>query len=366
MNVVFILGSSVNQNGIKRIDEFCSRGYNVSAYGFHRKMTIENHPKDVKMTIVGEFTNDIPYRKRIRIIASGLRTVLQQTDSDNSIYYLIGSDVGLFFSLLYRRKKYIYEEADLVHTYINNPIFRNLLRILDKRVISKSVMTVFRSEGFIRYYFGDTCPDNVTFIANRLDPSVLDCEEMVKKTVSCEHLRFGFVGAIRFQSIFNFARVLLENFPQHEFHFYGSAFSSQDETMFRDLVRYKNCFFYGTFSNPKDLPAIYRNIDLLLSTYDVAYDNVKYAEPNKIYEAIYFETPIIVSIGTFLSEKTEKLGIGYSIDPLDSKKIIEFINGLSEQDIMRKVGNIKSIDKTYALNINNEFFIKFNKLTGIL
>ena len=173
MNIVFILGNSVNQNGIKRIDEFFSRGYKVSAYGFHRNMKVDNKPQNVNMNIVGNFSNDMPYKDRIGIISRGIKQVIKNTSNEKPIYYLIGSDIGLVFSFI-SIKPFIYEEADLVHTYINNKVIRSVFKYLDKRVIRKSILTVFRSEGFIRYYFRSKCPNNVTFIANRLNVNLLD------------------------------------------------------------------------------------------------------------------------------------------------------------------------------------------------
>lgn len=365
MNVVFILGSSVNQNGIKRIDEFCARGYNVKAYGFYRNMKVDNKPKDVEMKIVGEFTNDMPYKNRIGIINRGIKQVLNETKDTKSIYYLIGTDIGLVFSFI-SKKPYIYEEADLVHTYLGNKILRNLFGALDKRVIRKSVLTVFRSEGFIRYHFGKNCPENVTFIANRLNKAILDYKTLEKPLPNVEHLKFGFAGAIRFESIYNFARILLENFPQHEFHFYGTPFSEEEGAIFGKLEKFSNCYFHGPFKNPVDLPAVYGNIDLVLSTYDVVFENVRYAEPNKIYEAMYFDTPIIVSTGTFLAEKTNMLGIGYDVDAMNEEQTIAFIKNLTNEGLADVIKTIKSIDKKTTLNINDDFFEKFDSRVSMI
>lgn len=361
MNIVFILGNSVNQNGIKRIDEFFSRGYKVSAYGFHRNIKVDILQKNVKMNIVGSFNNDMPYKNRIGIISRGIKQVIKNTKNEKPIYYLIGSDIGLVFSFI-SSNPFIYEEADLVHTYINNKVIRSVFKYLDKRVIRKSILTVFRSEGFIRYYFKSKCPNNVTFIANRLNVNLLDYKSLEKPKLDLEHLKFGFAGAIRFQSIYNFAHTLLKNFPQHEFHFYGIPSSEKDGLLFKELEAYKNCFFHGPFKNPADLPLVYNNMDLVLSTYDVEFDNVRYAEPNKLYESIYFETPIIVSSGTFLAEKVKRLGVGYEIDAMDTDTICNFVSNLTEDSIKDKQLKAASIDKYELVNINDKFFDKLNSI----
>lgn len=68
-----------------------------------------------------------------------------------------------------------------------------------------------------------------------------------------------------------------------------------------------NIFFHGAFKNPIDLPKIYSKIDFIVATYDTTTLNPQYAEPNKIYEAIFFRTPIIVSYNSYLANKVNKL-----------------------------------------------------------
>ena len=185
-------------------------------------------------------------------------------------------------------------------------------------------------------------------IPNRLSSKVLNLPSYAKNESTA--LRIGFVGFPRYNSVINFIKVYCENYPQHEFHVYGGPISDE----FSKLKEYKNCIFHGIFSSPEDLPKIYSEIDLVLSTYDVSYENVKYAEPNKLYEAIYFETPIIVSSRTFLSEKVEKLGIGYSINALNDDEIINLIKNLTIESLREKINNESLIHKKDLVDKNDE------------
>ena len=302
MQVVFILTSSVNTNSIKRIDEFVSRGYSVKAYGFKRELDVPNKSKCVDIEICGSYKNDLSYYKRCAIIYKGIRRVLKETDNQSSVYYLIGLDVAMFFRLQ-SRKPYIFEEADLVHANFTNKLIKNTYERIDKAVIRRSLISAFRSEGFLKYHFGENIPGNVHVISNRLNVGIKDFEVLPKHPVDLNHLKIGYVGFIRYESIANFAKVFCSHFPQHEFHFYGTYTSEGEKVMFDGLDSFENCYFHGSFKSPDDLNRIYSQIDLVLSTYDVSSENVRYAEPNKIYEAIYFETPIIVSSGTFLADK---------------------------------------------------------------
>lgn len=353
--IVFILSSSVNQNGIKRIDEFVERGYNVKVYGFNRGVKYCNKSKYVHINILASFSNNQPYLKRLGIMRKGIQFVLDDTKRKDCVYYLIGPDVAMIFTLICNRK-YIYEEPDLVHTYINNGCVRNILERIDKRIIRKSILSVFRSEGFPIYHFGENVPDNCTVITNRLNKDIQSIPLVEKSEINLHHLRIGFVGGIRFKSIKNFAEVFCKRFPDFEFYFYGILDTDEEKLLFKPLEKFENCHFHGCFKNPDDMPSIYSSFDLLLSTYDVEYENVRYAEPNKIYEAIYFETPIIVSKGTFLADKVLRLGVGYEVDPLDEDDITSLIGNLTMDSVKEKVENMQRIPKEDLLNSNEPFF----------
>lgn len=357
MKVVFVLNALHMQRCVKRIDEVAGNGYQVEAYGFDRGVDVRKRPVSCGIEVIGCINNSTGYIKRLSTIYNGIKSVLKSTKGEDVVYYLFGLDNAMFF-MLQSRKKFIYEESDLVHTYMKSGLARKFFEWVDNRSIRKSELAVFTSEGFIRYHFGTHKPMNSIVIANRLPLTVNELTKIEKKQIDLKHLSIGFVGFIRFKSIFNFSRVFCEKFPNHEFHFYGTIDNDNDRKLFAPLQDYINCHFHGVFQHPNDLPAIYSQLDLVLSTYDVENENVRYAEPNKIYEAIYFKTPIIVSSGTYLAEKTNELGIGYDIDAMDDEEVIKFVGSLTVKSIKEKMEAIERIDPQFALNVNDEFFEK--------
>ena len=124
--IIFILDSITSQNGIKRIDEFYDKGYDVIAFGFDRKDKIKRKSEKVAIKIVDSFTNDVPYKNRIHIIYKGIKSILKITNRNDCVYYLVGPNVGMTFSLVSNRK-YIYEEEDMPHTYIKNKFIPMLI-----------------------------------------------------------------------------------------------------------------------------------------------------------------------------------------------------------------------------------------------
>jgi len=333
-----------------RVRSFIKRGAEVEVYAFQRFSEKYDEKVGFPIEIIGSFPNELSYLRRIPLM---LRSMGKIASTNADLYYLNGLDIALMFCLRCHGRPYVYEELDLVHTYLPNSFVRKALEFVDKRLIERSRMTVLTSEGFARYHFGDKCPGNVCVVPNKLAPSVMDFPFVPKS--AHENLRVGFVGRIRFNTIFSFADIFCRHFPQHEFHFYGDFPSEHNRRQFEPLGRLSNCFFHGPYESPRDLSSIYAEIDWVLSAYDTDYANVVYAEPNKLYEAIYFETPIIVSKGTFLAERVEQLGIGLTVDASDEESVVSLVNSLSEELIGEKIRRIRAVPKPSVIDQSDDW-----------
>lgn len=342
--IIFIVPSIDDSHYKNRIIEFIENGYDVKVYGFCRRNRERNLPYLYES--LGNIEN-ASYANRIKLYISAFKCLGK--DYKDTLFYLCGLDIAMFFHFINPSHQYIYEECDLVHTYIGT--VKWLFEWIDKRVIKKSLLTITTSEGFINYHFKGVKPDNVCLVENKLNPNIIDYR-IQEKSFDKDNLSIGFVGLPRFDSVYNFIDVFCQNFPQYTFHVYGGPVSDK----FKTLEKYPNCKLHGLFNNPVDLPEIYGNIDLVLSTYDTKYENVRYAEPNKIYESIYFETPIIVSSNTFLAEKVKRLGIGFDIDAMSEDEIVNFVHSLNEEIINSKIQAAWKIDKRNTLNINEHLF----------
>ena len=205
-------------------------------------------------------------------------------------------------------------------------------------------------------------PKNAVVIANKLNQGILKLET-IEKTVS-DKIRVGFVGKPRFKSVVAFAKVLCERYKNFEFHIYGGPILEEKDG-FEALSRYGNYFYHGPFKNPDDLPEIYSKLDLVLSTYDIEFENVRYAEPNKLYEAIFFRTPIIVSEKTFLGDKVRKLGIGYCVNPLEEKEVEHLLSSITEDSISRLKSNCEKIDRDECVDCFDSFVEEVKSLTEL-
>lgn len=354
MKIVFILNNITLTRCLKRVSEFIDNGYEVDVYGFE-KQGEEGYasPSNFNISILGVFSRKQSYYERLMVYYRSLKPLFNKYKGQDVVFYYFFFNIAFAARLLCRRP-FIYEESDMPYTGLKNKLLRNWLSNIDKRMIKKSLLTVMTSEGFIDYHFGDERPKNIVVVPNRVNPLLMNLPYH-RNDFDINHLSIAFVGGFRYNSVINFATVIAENFPQHEFHVYGIVLEYGEELKAL-CEKYENIHFHGKFRNPDDLPSIYEKIDLVLASYDATYINAQYAEPNKMYEAIFFRTPIIVSSNTFLAKKVSKLGVGYHINALNKQEIVSFINGLTIEDINNKLQALEALPKDFAINKNPELF----------
>lgn len=343
----------------RRINEFIERGYEVEVYGYVNDFNIKYCSQDkYKYNKIAEKHLGLSYFRRV-LYTKKILSIIDKFRNENVIFYFFTINVAI--AIFFRRHiKFIYEESDMLFDRFSNKVLRKIVIYLNKRIIKKSLLTVFTSEGFAEYYYGKNVPPNICFIPNRVSKECLGMNVGIKDPINYNCIKFGFVGNIRYQSILNISNYISEN-TAHEFHYFGNAESLTDKQ--KELLKKPRIYMHGRFSNPDDLPTIYASIDIVVCTYDTRGVNPKYAEPNKLYEAIFFRTPIIVSDNSFLSKKVEELGIGFAIDPNNNSNIAQNLSVITPEKYAFMQANIESIPRKNVVNINDDFFERLKNVT---
>lgn len=342
MQINFILNSVNDAHSIKRVDDFKKQGHDVKIFGFLRDATTSKIPNAI---ILGCFSNKQSYKKRISTYYKGIKCAFKEEKRQDILWYYLGLDVALFALLVGKKRTYIYEECDLVQLYIRSSLIKKILEKIDKVIIRLSKKTLITSEGFIDFHYHKRrVPNNIVLVPNKLTNDILQYP-VIHRQLNMGHIRFAFVGVLRAKSLLSIANSISKNFPQHNFSFYGFIAPTFSE---KDLPQRANINYHGRYQSPNDLPSIYSKVDVLICTYDISGDNVKYAEPNKLYEAIYFGCPIVVSDKTFLAQKVKSLNIGYSVNPFDEQKVIELVKRI-EYELPTLTRNLQSLKKQEAI-----------------
>lgn len=342
--VVFITNILRQPRCIRRIQDFIDRGYGVKVYGFDRGGDCRVLPPFAHECI-GVVSSETSYLKRLFIIWGGISKVIRR-EGRGCLYYLFSLDNAIVARLACQNLKYIYEISDLMELTINNKFLSRLLVRMNRETVKHAILSVYTSEGFVQFLNPKGAdPKKSVVLPNKLNASCRNKLLAKESPADMNHIRFGFVGAIRTETTYNLIKAIGEC-GKHEVHLYG-IFTDENNGRYsiRSLVgQYKNVFYHGPFRNPDDLPKIYSQIDIVLCYYKSS-ENDLYLEPNKLYEAIYFDCPIIVADDTFVGGRVRQLHVGYTIERGDAASLNDFITSINQADFDEKVAAIKAISK---------------------
>lgn len=364
--VVFLVRTMVPRVD-KRIKEFIANGYEVEVYGFEFENVRVNNSKDMAyrynvLATIPNFPNQLSYKERAFLFYKKIREVIARFNKKETLFYFFTLNTS-FITLVIPNLLFINEESDMLFDRAKNPFVRKIIIWVNKWIVKKSYKTVFTSQGFADFYYGDKVPSNIVIIPNKVNAACLKLPTVEKEIFDVNHIKFAFIGNARYDSIFNMCKNVGDRFPQHEFHFYGTL-NYFTESQKCKVFGYKNVFVHGPFKNPDDLPEIYSKIDFVISTYDSAGINVQHAESNKIYESMFFETPIFVSTNTVLEKIVKRYNMGFAINALNDEEVVRTIELITVEQFERFRASLKLIDKKESVNDNTLFFQQLKKELG--
>ena len=325
--IIFFVMSLSQPRCIKRVISFKNAGFHCIVYGYRRGIyDVNAFPDDIQVHDFGQVKNR-DYKNNFGQIRRDISYVIHN-HGRAALYYSFGFAPSLFFAL--KKIPFIYECSDVWYAYPKFNNIRWILKYLDKCLIKKSKITVMTSEGFSRF-FGVEDFEKVIVLPNRVSPYLCELKRYCNTTSN--EIAFGFVGSIRYINVFRFAEIIGKYFPHFSFHFYGGAGRAQINRVQELVSLYPNVLYHGTFKSPEDLPKIYDNIDVIVACYDNASINEQIAEPNKLYESLFFCKPIIVSPNTYLAERVKQLNCGFVVDASEEQCVYDFINTITASSI---------------------------------
>lgn len=360
--IVFITNILRQPRCIRRISDFIERGYEVRVYGFDRGGDNRTLPS-FDYECIGINSNDDSYLKRMLKMKESISKVINKEGKD-CLYYIFSLDNAIAARLVCGGLKFVYEISDLMELLINNRILSNILVRINRKIVKHSILSVYTSEGFVDFLNPNGAQQEKTVvIPNKLNTFCREIPLPKERSTDINNIRFGFTGAIRTETLFNLIKAI-GDYGKHEVHLYG-IFSDERNGRYsiKSLVdQYDNVYYHGPFKNPDDFPAIYSNIDAVLCYYKSS-RNDYYLEPNKLYEAIYYDCPIIVADDTFVGRKVKQLNVGYTIKRDDESSLKDFVASINKKNFDEKISAIKAIDKEECID-NPQ--VLFDKLSLIL
>lgn len=262
-----------------------------------------------------------------------IRQIIKKENPD----YIFAFRLDMLILILtngFKNKKIIYEVADLHEMIINNSkkinkkFARFVLTYIEKKACSYVDMLSLTSEKYYDVYyckFVDT--SKVVFMPNMPDLKYFDNY----KKDNHDEFTVGFIGFVRYKKQM---KLLIQAAEKTKVRIFFAG-DSQDDEIKQMAEKSEYVEYYGKYNYNIEIANLYGKCDCIYSVYDTSYNNVKYALPNKLYESIYCELPILVAEGTYVGELVNKWGVGLTVD------------SSSLDDLVNKIVMIKENSKIY-------------------
>jgi len=113
---------------------------------------------------------------------------------------------------------------------------------------------------------------------------------------------------------------------------------------------------YGPYNYEKEIVSLYEKVDCVYAVYDTNLKNVRIALPNRLYEAIVCEIPIIAAKGTRLGQFIEENQIGMTVKDDSRDQLKEIISRLlNDRELVYHYQlNCKKIKHNYYNELYNK------------
>ncbi|WP_407879621.1 glycosyltransferase [Owariibacterium komagatae] len=328
MNIIFVI-SHLPDSRYKKRFEVLKPGNDVSAIYWNKRGNKEQPIVDIDIPSTGiniEANQTSPF-KRIPQWFFYAKAALAELKKQAPDFIYVGNFDMLAIAWQYKKShpsvRVIYEIADL-HRYIadvpRNParkIFRRMLIAAESNLMKIVDLLVITSREFYKsYYYQYITEEKVVFLPNM--PRKEDFADYSKKQDG--PFTVGFIGSIRYKEQL---KMLIRAAKRADVKviFAGAATDSEIEDLCKENADY--CKFLGPFNYTRRIAQLYGMLDCVYSVYDADMANVRIALPNKLYEAILCELPIIVAKNTYLAKLTEQWGVGIAVSHKQEDELVD-------------------------------------------
>lgn len=231
----------------------------------------------------------------------------------------------------------LYEVADLHKLLVdkqNNPVKRIAqiyLRHEEQRLKERYVLLLLTSMQFYEIYFNQFVPkERVCYMPNVPD---LTAFSRYQKKMNDSGFTIGYIGTIRYKQQM---RNLIEAAKRCNIKVLIAGYENDPVEIEPLCMNNPNIEWVGRFDFNKQAAELYGKCDVMYSVYDANMHNVRVALPNKLYEAVYCEMPLIVAKNTYLAQVVEEWGVGVAVDHKSVDELADALKELRDNKALRE------------------------------
>ncbi|MBT2686425.1 glycosyltransferase [Bacillus sp. ISL-37] len=322
MKIIMILTNAFNPDPrvYKEAKVLVDNGYDVEILAWDREIKFKNKQIEIidgikirRIFVDGKYGSGIKqlwgYWKFIKEVVKYLKRNNSDFIHCHDFDALL---VGYIAKIKNRESKLIYDEHDLFYLYFENRkgLVNRLLSILIKRIeltlMKKVDSHIVVTPNMKRLYENKVHHDSVIITNAPLKNTFRNIEKPKR-----ERIVIGFIGVVRY---FEELKLLLDvssNFPKIEVFIGGSGPKLKEIEEYIISKKYKHVVIYGEFKL-NELERIYSHIDVTYLVYPSK--DAKVSLPNKFFESIVTETPMIATRGSEFGEIIKADSLGWTIN----------------------------------------------------
>jgi glycosyltransferase involved in cell wall biosynthesis len=329
--ICFFLSHQPNPRFVKQINYFAeSEGTNVTLLHFTREnlanLNNELHENVTvfSLPVISDgdyFSRIIIYLKAIRLVKDFIKKTSPQYMILNNIDMLILYKAVSMFIFGVRKPEIIMEISDLrefvFKTSLSARLLGNIEKHLYQRLVTKIITTSAR---FFEYHHSRFFNGPWFLLENK--PLKKNLPAFQQDTAASNVVTVGIIGLLLRGEEYKTLFQVIRDLPGYRVEVWGKG---KDQTVVENCaLSNDNVVYYGPYNFFIDAARIYNSVDIIYCVYKTseAPSNNSLALPNKLYEAMYFKTPIIASEGTYLGEIVKEKNIGYCVKSLDENSLL--------------------------------------------
>jgi succinoglycan biosynthesis protein ExoL len=337
----------------KRIAMLQEAGLMVEAAAFERDYYPGRLPP-CPFESLGWITHSRYLRRILKFMVSLPK--LRRAIGRNHIVYASGPDMAYMALVagLGLGKPVILEVGDIREVQVAPGLKGSLVRGAEKYLVDCCSLLVATAPGFIDYYYRRRLKASIPamVIENKLEaPSSIEVDPGWNKSsldgspLVDRPLRIGYFGLLRCKWSWNVLEALAIARPR-DMEIVLAGYSMNIPDLPGRAAKLDNVEFLGKFNSPRDLPALYENVDLVWGCYPRPGPedwNWRWARTNRFYESCFFQKPIIALEGSGDAAEVERYDIGPIVPNRSVEEAVDEISKISRDDISRWQGNISRL-----------------------
>lgn len=220
-------------------------------------------------------------------------------------YKKIKKNVKVFFEVADIRECFIQSSQSITGKIITRIL--NQVEKVNLTDIDCLVITSMRFYDMHYKYFVNK--NNILFIPNMPDP--MPFKKYIKKNSG--NFTVGFIGGIRYLDQMKMLVNAAGNVGCDVLFAGAGGTVCEYNEIFKYCANKAYVTLYGKYDYDKEIAKLYGMVDCIYAIYDADNPNVKIALPNKLYESIYCELPILVAKETYLAEVVTQHAVGIAV-----------------------------------------------------